>query len=349
MRREIIKRYLQIIGCHETNSYDLFTGKAGVCLALFVASRCWKSSACDRLANEYLSEILKGVRHIKGTSLDTGLSGIGMMFNILVKHEMLEVGSDDFFMKLDAKIYKDLFDDSIPKSVSCTNGILGYFVYVISRLRMIYKDGSLLHRLHVAMFRKCINDISDLFPSYYKSTNADIHTSVLFEGPILFFLLGQGLSMNISTPQIRNVVNNWQYYIKSIYPFNNINRLSLGTSLYYLNRSLHYGWLEETARTMVYSVNFNELKDEIDDRILNINEGWFFFCVILYLSAGIVPKKHDKYKDILLTRREVVNIYANDFNNRIVNQEHDFDNCNLINGLSGIILLQALFPKAFKK
>ncbi len=70
--------------------------------------------------------------------------------------------------------------------------------------------------------------------------------------------------------------------MKGNVPYYNVNKLMLATSMAYLNEILSSKEIERQIDILVYSVDFDQIEKEIDDRIENVNEGWFLSAFILF-------------------------------------------------------------------
>ena len=183
-------------------------------------------------------------------------------------------------------------------------------------------------------------------PAEFAGISKDLYTSALWNYPILFFLLKKALSFNIYNEMIVNLVKTWSLYVCSSIPFYNINKLYLALSLEYINKAINSPSIYQYVQTLLYSIDFEELQKEIDPKIMNINEGWFFVAFLLKEAENTF--KEYTIRDVFVrNRKKIINKYLELYNGYVDGSSNKIA-ANLIHGISGVIVMKVLYPEVFE-
>lgn len=289
-----------------------------------------------------------GLPSVRSTSFDKGLAGIGWAVNLLNEAGYIAGNIDEILCDVDAAIYKTLTSKSYNIPLYSTSGLVGYLAYLSCRLGNPNhrKDGD-LNRFCTAALRITIDKIQNIMPSAFSVMSKDLYITALWEFPLLFVLLRKALELGVYSHKISSMVNNWEIYMKGNVPYYNVNKLMLATSMAYLNEILSSKEIERQIDILVYSVDFDQIEKEIDDRIENVNEGWFLSAFVLYRATKDISRGHMKYGLIEKTRKQIVQKYYTKFISK-VKKTYLCENLSLVNGLAGVTCMLALCPDAFE-
>ncbi|MBP1531765.1 MAG: hypothetical protein ILA39_06540 [Bacteroidaceae bacterium] len=325
----------------------LFSGEAGVCLALCML----KSNFHLPLSNEYIdkriSDIVKSLDDVRALSFDKGLTGIGWTISMLYDKGFISGDIDNILFNSDAALYRELNgSEGAHHTLSCSNGLLGYLIYIMSRLKDSQdRKDSYLTNLNEKSFRLLIDGLYALVPSAFPLLSKDVYISILWEYPIFFVLMRKAMELGIYSRKIVKLIDLVKFYLRSSIPYYNINKLSLSVSITYLNEILMDEELNFYKNGLMGSIDFQQIENEIDNRIININEGWFL-CLFIHSCAIMLMKKScPQYEKIVLTRNWLLENFGSQFQTFLFEKPaHDV---TLINGISGISLLYSIYPKVF--
>ena len=99
---------------------------------------------------------------------------------------------------------------------------------------------------------------------------------------------------------------------------------------------------------MMFSVDLSKIEDELDIRIMNINDGWFGAVAILKKAEDLLDMGIPQYELLRETRINILEKYGALFDDYIneTNREKPLD-ISFVHGLSGIGFLLFLWPEAF--
>lgn len=326
----------------------LFKGSMGVCLALFVLNREKK----DQLIDDFASNLLDGIyaRAIKERNafFDTGFSGIGWGVNYLMENNYCIGDVDEVLIDIDAFVFKEITSqDNIPINVS--KGLLGYLLYSIARLgNPEHEHGSVLHEINKDLFRELIVRIDRNALSALASICKDEYFALLWHVPLLLVSFRKALDLGIFNDKIINMCRTLLFYLETNQPYLHINKLYLAVSLAYLNAYLHFPEIEKQIEVLLYSIDIPTLKEELDPRIMNINQGWFGVVLILKKAEDLLNESVPNYKQIREVRFEILKEYWCFFDDYVndINTQNSVD-ITFIHGISGMGFLLSLFPDAF--
>ena len=124
--------------------------------------------------------------------------------------------------------------------------------------------------------------------------------------------------------------------------------LYLAVSLAYLNEYLCFPEIKRRIEVLMFSVYLSKIEDELDIRIMNINDGWFGAVAILKKAEDLLDMGIPQYELLRETRINILEKYGALFDDYIneTNREKPLD-ISFVHGLSGIGFLLFLWPEAF--
>lgn len=85
------------------------------------------------------------------------------------------------------------------------------------------------------------------------------------------------------------------FYLKTKQPYLRINILYLAVLHAYLNEYLCFPEIKRHIEVLVFSVGLSNIEDELDTRIMNINDGWFGAVAILKKAEGLLDMDVPNY------------------------------------------------------
>ena len=345
MERIVTNYILSVQDDNQKRNKCLFTGDTGVCLALYLLAKVYNIPQEETEADKLFDGIHYAVANITDTSFDKGLSGIGWAVNLLNMHGCIEGDIDEIFEDVDAPIYKVLtkYDEQI--STRVTNGLLGYLLYLTARLENPnHNCDRIVDRLLRAAIRNVVNKLYDSASTIFPQLSKDIYTTALWDFPILFTLLARVHDLDIFREKIESMVHGWIMYLESAWPHYNINRLSLAASLLYLNSRCQDKDMDIQLNQLLSTVDFMKMEDEVDDRIMNANEGWFYFLFVLKKATELMPRENSVAIQADQLRKKLLHDNVPRFREKL---QKGISNISFVNGVSGIAVLLALYPHVF--
>ena len=235
----------------------------------------------------------------------------------------------------------------IPANVS--NGLLGYLIYSVARLgNPEHVRNTVLHEIDKDFLRGLIVRIDKISPTIFSSICKDEYFTLLWHVPLLLVLLRRTLDLDVFNDKIINMVKTWLFYLETNQPYLHINKLYLAVSLAYLNEYLCFPEIKRRIEVLMFSVDLSKIEDELDIRIMNINDGWFGAVAILKKAEDLLDMGIPQYELLRETRINILEKYGALFDDYIneTNREKPLD-ISFVHGLSGIGFLLFLWPEAF--
>ena len=328
--------------------FGLFKGDMGVCLALFVLNREKKDPVVEDFADNLIDRIYARAAKEKKAFFDTGFAGIGWGINYLMEDHYYEGDVDEVLKDIDAAVFKEINTVSgIPANVS--NGLLGYLIYSVARLgNPEHVRNTVLHEIDKDFLRGLIIRIDKISPTIFSSIYKDEYFTLLWHVPLLLVLLRRTLDLDVFNDKIINMVKTWLFYLETNQPYLHINKLYLAVSLAYLNEYLCFPEIKRRIEVLMFSVDLSKIEDELDIRIMNINDGWFGAVAILKKAEDLLDMGIPQYELLRETRINILEKYGALFDDYIneTNREKPLD-ISFVHGLSGIGFLRFLWPEAF--
>ena len=325
----------------------LFQGNMGVCLALYLLAKKTGNVFANSQAEKILNNVQENIINLSNVHFDQGLAGIGWAINLLHEQNAIRGDIDDILYNIDAAVYKEVTKHDANIGLSVTDGVNGYLIYLLSRMKNPKHDcNGVQHRLMKSATMKCVDIICTKAPSLFSNLIKDLYISSIWNFPWVFFLFKQTMDRGIYTEKINAVIQSWSHYLRCSLPYYYINRLSLCVSLIYLNTTLHSREVEEHVDFLLSNIDFIGLQREVNEKIFNMNEGWFWTSYILTMALSHVPCTHPLYSELTNLKNEICKKNVRAFMSQL-KSTNKWDNISFINGLSGVAVVKILHPDSF--
>ena len=95
------------------------------------------------------------------SDIENGLSGIGLAIEFLIQNNFVEGDPDEVLEEVDNKVFKYLNEENI-NSFDLTNGLTGYLVYLIARLKVRKSPDSMAYEINKELLILVINRLYEL-------------------------------------------------------------------------------------------------------------------------------------------------------------------------------------------
>lgn len=348
MNKDLIISIKKDVNLFSRKEFGLFTGKAGCCLALYIINKEIHDPELEIIAENILQETIKESSSCNILSLDKGILGVGLAINYLISNDFVNGDLDESLSDIDALLYKYLNKPDVQYGISCTSGLTGFLIYLVERINKCENKNSLYYDINVASLRIVINRLEKAAINQIDDITKDIYTSIINNFPILFVYLKKTLDLNVYSDKICAVVQTWSTIISSYLPHFNVNKLYFAVTIAYLNKSLNNKILENYVNLLVNSLEWDELYKEIDVKIMNMNEGYYFVKILLWaflmqFEDTTHAKKCEAFK--LHFEEKYIPLYEDYLKSTTLNSKKE--NLYLINGILGVETLKILWPSFF--
>lgn len=346
---ELLKDLALRINGKKSWGAGLFAGEMGVCFSLYLVNKEICDKGIDQIADGLLDKVIDSLKTMKDSSFVNGVTGIGWAINCLYMNNCLGGDIDDILYNIDAIVYKKVHNHQETIDINLKNGLVGYLVYIVSRLmNNAQKGDDLQKKLNEDSLKSIIDWLEPSMPSRFPMMSKDLHPTLLWEFPILFYCLGKAIKMGVYKEKICNMCGIWSYYITSLLPFLNINRLAIANSLAYLNIVVKNKAISSYIDTLFYSINFDNYIREIKIDNIALCGDWVYGMLNSYIATTLMDRKHIKYPDLDIINKKIQDLYNKSAKETLSKMDDVQPNVALVDGYSGALLAYFLFQKNMK-
>lgn len=348
----MLNKIVKILSENKNNSQGLLTGNAGEAIFLYHVFMQKGDASAEKLANSLLDGIfdfLDKRNKFISPVFGNGLAGIGWCMEYLVEHKFCEGDTDYILEDIDNSVFKTINEQEL-LPLDLQQGLTGYLFYVISRLKN-KSSKKISTRINQGLLIKIINKLDERPPELFQNIGKEIQFDLLWEFPVLFSVLDKALELNIHNRKITTMVEQWMFYLNTHLPGIHGHRLSLALSLYKINKKLKREDLEKQIRILLYSIDVDIFRKEINPYKLNLQYGWYGAILLLYLAGQTFNANYPNYDKFEQLRREILSRQKDGLEKSIESMlqpsmEKAITGQGLFNGLSGIGMLYLFCPAA---
>jgi hypothetical protein len=169
---------------------------------------------------------------------------------------------------------------------------------------------------------------------------------------VLFLVLKKALELNIYNEKIRDMTDQWLYYLSSGMPGIHSHRLYMALALHEINRNLCLPGIERQVKILLYASDFEQLKYEVNPDALGIKTGWMGQALILKKASETFDCQYPNYAVMEKTRIEIVKACNDRYEKKILEllnrPDHDGAPDAGLSGAAGTGLLYLLYPEICK-
>lgn len=352
----MINKIIKILSENTNNSQGLLTGKAGQAIFLYHVFSQKNDVLVEQLADNLLDEVfafLEKKKNFTPPVFDNGLAGIGWCVEHLAEHKFRGGDTDHILEDIDTAVFKTI-NEQTQLSLNLQQGLIGYLFYVISRLKN-KNTKKLSTQINQALLIKIINKLDETVPNQFQYIGKEIRFDMLWQFPVLFLVLDKALELDIHNRKIITMMEQWMFYLSTHLPGLYTHRLSLALSLYMVNEKLKRDDIEKHIHILLYSIDFDVIRKEVDSYTLNLQHGWYGTVFLLFLARRTFDASYPNYEKFEQLRREILSQYKESSEKEIdaMLQKTPVKNAvkgqGLANGLTGIGMLYLLCPAALDK
>ncbi len=326
------------------NNHGLLHGDSGIVLFLYHLSRATKNTETEEMADNLLDKIFAGISTTAPADFENGLAGIGWGIEYLVQNGFAEGNTDDILEEVDTRVYKSICDDNQP-TLELTNGLIGYLVYLNARLKNTNNPESMAQRINRELLIHTVNKIDEAAPSNFPNLVKEHYFDLYWRFPAMLFALAETYQMGLYSHKIDLMLKQWVMYFNAYIPSLHINRLYLTLALHRINRFMHNTEIEKQIRILLFSVDCDEITAEFDHQHNGIRFGVPGALWVVHQALQNLPQQSVNFHKIgqLYTKMKTGFMC----NQNVMFQNSQIKKPDISDGLSGIGLMQLLWPEIF--
>ena len=323
----------------------LFHGCTGIAIFYYHLARLTGNYGYEKIADNLVDKAFRNLNSLAPVDFEKGLTGIGWGMEYLVQNGFAEGNTDDILEEVDNKVFKLLNEETI-NSFELTNGLSGYLLYLISRLKNRTSPDSMPQQINRELFIMAINKLYELVTPQFQFIVRDFFFDLFWRFPVMLFALSEAFNLNIYNQKIICMIRQWLPNFEAYIPSLHINRLYLATVLRRIHIQIPESRLERQIRLLLYSTEFKALLSEIDIELKSVRYGLPGFMIVLDQAARLIPAGYPNYNELI----ESLKVLRNDFVKSINSfNPEDFKPKQVMYGLSegitGLALMAILLSE----
>jgi lantibiotic modifying enzyme len=332
----------------------LLNGKMGIALFFYYYSNIFKDKKSEQFADALLDELYESLMKQGKLTLLTfgnGLAGIGWCLEYFVNHRFCEGNTDNILKDVDDAVFKTVNEhEHLP--INLQQGLTGYLLYVVSRLKNKKDNKKISTQVNQGLLIKIINKLDEELPNQFQQIGKEVQFDLLWDFPVLFWALNKALELDVYNQKITIMIEQWMFYLNTHLPGIQCHRLSLALSLHKINEKLKREDIDRQIRVLLFSINFDVLRKEINPYAFNLQHGWYGIILLLYFVQHAFDPDYPNYGIFEQFREEILALYKEKSEKEITAYIESPSigmtplRKGIINGLSGIGLVYLLSPKA---
>ncbi len=316
------------------NNQGLLHGKMGISLFLFHLGRKTSDGDCTALAENIVEQVYENIENGNTTpDFENGLAGIGWGLEHIIQSGFFDGDRDSILSDLDNKIFQYLMSkDDI--SLGLQNGLLGYGIFLISRLRgkkltHLTDHNYLLKRLLIEVINRMYDQCEEKEEILLEPARFDITWPL----PLILLFLSDLRKWDLYNHKIDIMLRSLTTVALGINPMNPGNRLYLAIGLEEANKLLKkHNWGNKIDPWKNGLNDMNLLNDFSSGNVLMKN-GMAGVGFISGLSRNSIDKKFNEKLSSSISKRIVESVMWQDLEKK----EGDMSGyLGLLNGLSGV-------------
>lgn len=338
---------------HNINQFNsLLNGNAGICIFLYHLSKKTGVIEIEEHADGLLTKMAEEKFVLPSCTFDNGLAGVGWFVEYLVQNGFSEGNTNKILNEIDTSIFKLLNqEENIPLCLE--NGLLGYLVFMMSRLQNKDAVPTRTDLINKELFCCIIDKICECAPSQLSRLNLDVEFDLLRPYPLLLLCLSKALELNLYNEKIIPTYKDWLLYLETVLPGLHSHRVYMAYALSEMNKHIRIKSVENHINTLLYSVDCETLKSEINPYANNIRYGWMGIVWVLKQMTNNLSESNANYARINTIRCEIVEKFKPELIEKIESlatkkrSNTEMEQFGLSMGWAGIGLLLLQYPDAF--
>lgn len=325
------------------NNIGLMQGSIGYCILFYHVARNKKLNEFELKADELLDKAFSNITKSSPLDFENGLAGIGWGIEYLVLNGFAQGDTDEILEDIDDKIFKAILEEG-PQSLELTNGLTGYLYYLIYRLKNKTNTSTNAYKVNRELLIELINRLDVMLTSQFPAIVKDIHFDLFWKYPVILTGLFESYKLNIHNEKIERIFTQWIPYFEAYIPSLHINRIYWALTLQFINRVICSKELEKHIRVLLFAVDYENLKCEIDPNRLSLRFGSPGATWLLYMAKTNLPANTPNYESICRFYEELL---LNNNKSLELLQKSPLTSGikpGLSDGLAGVCLLDILYP-----
>ena len=325
-------------------SSNLTDGKMGLCIYFYHLSRWESNNGYLQVAEKLLNDVVNNLSNKSDLSVETGLAGIAVGINHLVKENFVEGDINEILEDVDSRIFKHLIFLKDNELTSRKPELIHYLYYLYLRYTELLSsdDKYIFQELIIKTVEMIYSDLkADFF-------NENFSFSVKsYQTPLLLYVISKICSLNIYNKRVEKIIEEFIGSILANIPLLQANRLYLLWGILHIKPYLpnsrdkinsHISFLKERI-DIEYIMN-----EELKNQDIYMKDGLSLVYMLLFFIQEKFPEYVVDYSPQTIYNR-IKNSEA--WNTLLYSEYYHSIHKGLFDGFPGAILVLSHIKKHF--
>jgi len=256
----------------ENLALGLANGKMGLCIYLY-QDKSENTREYQRIAEKLLDEIYDGIDTVNTIDIESGLSGIALGINYLIKNNYIEGDINSILKDIDDQIFKQI---SFGKSNEDITLLIQILYYISVRKQSLPKESNIL-------FNELIIQIINTLHSKieYILTENVIRFDIGDRLSLFLFVLSEIYRLNVYNHKIIKIVQEITPFILSKYTYYHSKRFQLLWGISKINTCIRDNRLTGFCNLLASQIDLDTIIDEFRNKNIFLRYGISGLCLLM--------------------------------------------------------------------
>jgi hypothetical protein len=337
-----IAQLIQQNGLSSSN-HGLMHGNIGMSIFFYHLSRNTNNPDYENIADDLLDKAFENMTTSTSVDFENGLAGIGWGIEYLIQNKFADGITDEILEEADNKVFR-LLSENIHPSFELSNGLMGYLFYLIYRLKNKDIPLSTAQRINRELLIVAINKLDELVTTQFPSISKEMNFDLFWRFPVMLFGITEAFKLDIYNEKIRCMIRQWLPFFETYIPSLHINRLFIAVVLKRINLLMPDKRLDKQIQILLFAIDFDVLKTEVDHYDISIRSGWPGVTLLLNIALKELPTDSLNLQLIEQTLHTITEKHKNTLDHIPQDiSEESYKQYGLSSGLAGIGLMELLW------
>lgn len=251
----------------------LFSGKMGLCIYFYHLGKIENDERYTKIAEKLIDETFEQITTVSTIDIESGLSGIAIGINYLIKNGYVEGDENVILKEIDDEIFKQVSFQESDNNISILIQIL-FYIYI--RKQSLQKEQEyLFNELTIQIINTLHTKIEYILKD--NTIGFNINTDL----PLFLFALSKIYQLNIYSYKIIKIIQEITPFLLSKFGFLNSKKLHLLWGISKINACIKDKHLAEYCILLTKQINIDDLLNEFRNKNVFVKDGISGICLLM--------------------------------------------------------------------
>ncbi|MBN7814703.1 glycoside hydrolase family protein [Algoriphagus pacificus] len=267
---------LLLVNAKENHVLGLLNGKLGLTIYFYHFAKKNKNHKLQELADHLVGEIFEKSREARlEADFENGLAGIAFGITYLVNNDFVDADLNETLSELDDRIFRFLDDQRTNLQANLRNGILGYLIYSLDRLKSSIESGN---NSNIYIFKNLtaslINQLGKLIEEEKIQDREPQLFNIYWDLPLSLIVLGRAKNLKVNDSKIDRIIDYLIPNLITLFPSLHSNRLYLLLGIETYLKETDCPELRKYADFLIREIDLELiLNTELKNLNISVNDG----------------------------------------------------------------------------